>query len=244
MHLLNAWSVAAKGDSPTTTGLEISPTMNIVHGSPVSVVTTVAPTSGSGRPTGSVSLYANGVAIASVQLSNGSWSGNISTLPGGEYQVTANYSGDTNYAASVSPQVLVYVTPEPSITTVSAIAKDAQAGNPLAITSIPYGSNVILSATVKAQSGVGLPTNYVSFSVGSNQWTGLPVQGGYSAYTVTTLSPGAYSATASYLGDQGIAPSTSTTPAQFTVVAANTAVALTAFSPPGPFCGRPTALNM
>ena len=227
-NLLNAWSVAAKGVSPTTTGLAISPTSDIVHGSPVSVKTTVAPTSGSGTPTGSVSLFANGVAIATMQLSNGSWSGSISALPGGQYEVTANYSGDSSYAASVSPQVLVYVTPEPSITTVSAIARDAQAGNPLAITSIPYGSNVILGATVKAQSGVGSPTNSVTFSVGSNQWITLPMQGGYSAYTVTTLSPGAYSATASYMGDQGIAPSTSTTPAQFTVVAANTAVTLTA----------------
>ena len=225
-NLVNAWSVAPKGNSPSTTSLQISPTSAIVHGSQVSVSITVAPTSGSGTPSGSVSLVANGVGVATVQLSNGSWSGNIAALPGGDYQVTAQYSGDATYAGSTSPQVHVDVTPEPSTTTVSVTAKDAQLGNSLALTSVPYGSNVIMNATVKGQSGIGFPNNAVSFSVGGNQYTGLMDTAGHSAFTVTTLPPGGYSLTASYFGDASFAQSTSATPAQFTIVPAATAVSL------------------
>jgi len=225
-NLVNAWSVAPKGNAATTTSLQISPEWGIVHGSQVSVAITVAPTSGSGTPTGSVSLVANGASVATVQLSGGSWSGKIAALPGGDYQVTAQYSGDASYAASTSPQVHIDITPEPSTTTISLTAKDAQFGNLLAATSIPYGSNVILSATVKGQSGIGFPTNYVSFTVGSNQYIGLMDTAGHSAYTVTTLAPGGYSATATYGGDSSFAQSASAVPAQFTIVPASTTVSL------------------
>ena len=225
-NLVNTWSESPQGTAPTTARLQISPAWGIVHGSPVTASITVAPASGSGSPSGSVSLTVNGAAIATAQLSNGSWSGPIATLPGGDYQVTAQYSGDGSYAQSISPQVHVDVNPEPSTTTVSVTARDAQMGNPLVLSAIPYGSNVILNAMVKGKSGIGSPVNAVSFTVGGDQFIGLMDPAGRSAYAVTTLPPGGYSATAAYMGDASFAQSTSAVAAQFTVVQASTAVVL------------------
>lgn len=233
-NLVNSWNVPSKGNSPSTTSLQISPTSGIVHGSPVSVSITVAPTSGSGTPTGSVSLVANGAGVATGQLSSRSWSGNIASLPGGNYQVTAQYSGDSTLAASTSAPMDVSVSPEPSTTTVSVSATDAQVGNPLPVSAIPYGSNVILSGTVKGQFGLQSPASssaYMTFTAGGSSYAGLVNSVGYSAYPITTLSLGAYSATATYQGDFNLASSTSSTPAQFTIVPASTAITLSSGTP-------------
>ena len=233
-NLVNAWPEAAKGNSPSTTTLQISPAWGIVHGSPVSVSITVEPATGSGTPTGSVRVVANGGVVATEPLSHGSWSGQIATLPGGDVEVTAQYSGDASYASSTSAPVRVNVSPEPSITTVSVKASDVQLGSPLPIAAIPYGSNVILNATVRGQSGSSAREGlwaYMFFSMGGDSYGALVDTSGNSAYPITTLSPGAYSVTATYQGDLNFASSTSSSAAQFTVVPASTAVSLTASTP-------------
>ncbi len=233
-NLVNGWDVPAKGNSPSTTTLQISPTAG-THGSPLSVIVTVVPSSGSGSPTGSVSLLASGVAVATVQLSNGSWSGGVASLPGGNYPVTAQYSGDSSFASSTSSPVNINVSPEPSITTISVSARDAQQANPLAITSIPYGSNLLLSATIRGQSGIGVPVanSGISFTIapGGTDYMGNLGPAGYSNLTITTVTPGVYTAFAYFYGDTNFASSTSAASTTFTVVPANTVVTLSAGVP-------------
>lgn len=226
-NLVNGWSVPSKGNSPSTASLSFSPT-TIQHGSSATVGITVKPTSGSGTPTGSVRLVANGTAAGTMQLVNGSYSGRFAALPGGAYQITAQYAGDGTYAASTSTPVTVDVTPEPSSTTISVTAKDAQLGTPLPLSSIPYGSNLIMGATVKGQSGIGVPvvTSGVMFTVGAHGGSSMLDPAGNASYALTTLSPGTYTATATFNGDPSFAPSTSAASPSFTVVTAITAVSI------------------
>jgi len=105
-NLVNHWGSTTF--SATATTLAISP-VSIQAGSPASVSVTVAPKSGSGQPTGSVSLTSStGGALGTLPLSNGAALGNV-VFPAGSYTVTAHYSGDANYAPSDSAPVAVTV---------------------------------------------------------------------------------------------------------------------------------------
>src|SRR5271157_5748779 len=120
----------------TTSALtNLSPT-TVTHGLPVSFTINVAPGSGSGTPTGDVSLIAqagnsssNSTGIGSFTLSNGSFSGTTNMLPGGKYGVTAHYAGNGTYGASDStPPVQVTVSPEGSQTHVALLTFDPTTG--------------------------------------------------------------------------------------------------------------------
>ena len=149
--------------APTATTLtNLFPT-TLTHGQPVSFTINVAPGSGSGTPTGNVSLIAqagsspsNSTGIGSFPLSKGSFSGTTNMLPGGTYGVTAHYAGDGTYGASDStPPIQVTVNPENSQTHVAFLEFDPVTGletNPNA-TSVPYGSLYILRADVTNGSG-------------------------------------------------------------------------------------------
>jgi Bacterial Ig-like domain (group 3) len=106
--------------TPTTTTLALSPVTNITHGSSVNVTISVSPSSGTGHPSGSVSLLAaNSINQTAADLFTLSGTSTVASstnnLPGGgPYSVTAQYSGDATYAASDSGPVSVIVTPEPS----------------------------------------------------------------------------------------------------------------------------------
>ncbi len=100
---------AAACDSSVTT-LAISPT-TIAAGSTASVTVTVAAGSGySGTPSGTVALVsgATHATIATLTLSAGHASGAVA-FPAGSYNVTANYSGDPNFAVSSSAAVAMTV---------------------------------------------------------------------------------------------------------------------------------------
>jgi hypothetical protein len=149
--------------APTTTTLtNVSPT-TLSHGQPVSFTVNVAPGTGSGTPTGDVSLIAqtgtspsNNTGIGSFALSKGNFTGTTNMLPGGSYGVTAHYAGDGTYGSSDStPPVQVTVSPESSQTHLAMLEFDPVTGletNPNA-TSFPYGSLYILRADVTNSSG-------------------------------------------------------------------------------------------
>jgi hypothetical protein len=87
--------------------LSLNPaTVNAGSGGPVAMMVTVAPTSGSGTPTGSVDFYLDGVGIRQppAVLSNGTatFSYNPSTLAAGTHSITAGYLGDSTFGPSLS----------------------------------------------------------------------------------------------------------------------------------------------
>lgn len=220
-NLVNNWNSVSF--QPTVSTLSLNPTVQVGHGSAVNVNITVALKTGTGTPTGLVSLLTStGIQAGTFTLANGSVSATTGSLPGGSYTVSAHYAGDGTYGASdSSPGVPVTVTPEPSTTTVQAFTLD-QNGNSTPFTTGPYGGSVVfLRATAAGQSGQGTPTGTVNFTETLNGTTtnlaGDPYSLNNAGYVMTPLpgyyyqffTPGMYSFAANYSGDASFNPSTS-----------------------------------
>ena len=226
-NLVNAWESVTF--NPTATSLAINPVV-LKHGSAVNVQIAVTPQSGSGIPTGDVSLIAsNGPGAGRLSLSNGSVSSTTSSLAGGIYNVTAHYAGDGTFAPSDSAPVPVSISPETSTTTAGAIA--VLVPNAFYSGGIYGKDSVAFSARVASHSGQGIPTGVVTFTE-----NGAPVAGGAAspintegqALTTNTsivLPPGQHSIVATYAGDASFLPSLSS-PALITITQAPTAISV------------------
>jgi Bacterial Ig-like domain (group 3) len=168
-NLLASWNTVTF--NPTTTTLGLTPATAMPHGQPVTVNITVAPNTGTGKPSGDVSLLALAAAGAPTEQAVGGFTlnaaGRVSQssglLPGGTYDVIAHYAGDATYAPSDSNPVQVSVTAESSTTTETIFAFD-QNGNSVPLTSVPFGSFVYVRADVRGTSGEGTPTGTVTFT--------------------------------------------------------------------------------
>lgn len=234
-NLVNKWNSVSF--QPTVSTLSLSPTTQIIHGSPVNLTVAVTPKTGTGTPSGLVSLLTStGPAAGTFALANGSVSATTGLLPGGSYTVSAHYAGDGTYAASDStPGVPVTVSAEPSITTVQAYTVD-QNGNEIPFTTGPYGGNTVyLRTNVAGKSGKGVATGTVNLTqTVSGTISGLPggtalalnsegcaVLVGYSISPYPFLSPATYSIGANYSGDASFDPGTST-PVTLTITPAQT----------------------
>jgi subtilase family serine protease len=180
-NLVSAWSAATYSGS-TTTLTSLSPA-SLVHGEAVSVSATVAAQSGSGTPTGSVALMAAPAGkIAGVDdfvLNHGVASGTTTLLPGGTYNVTAHYPGDSNFGASDSAPVQVTVGKENSQTKATLMAYPSASNGFYSTNTIPYGSIFFLRSDVSGTTGtacapnpqqtqVPCPTGNVSFTNNGN----------------------------------------------------------------------------
>jgi len=222
-NLVNHWSNIAF--TPTKTTLDLNGgigTVTAVHGTAISAVVDV--TASSGSPTGDVTLTGtteNG-SIYLGSLQSGAVSGQVSSLPGGSYSVTAHYAGDTQFAPSDSTAVSVNVSTEPSTTKVTILNYDRSTGAfgaPPA--SVPYGSLLLLRADVKGQSGYGEATGSATLSDGSNSLGqfALNAQGYTEDIPNDLLLGGSHVVKASYGGDASFNASNGTanitvTPAQ------------------------------
>ncbi len=213
--------------TPTTTALTLGATTS-TFGQPVNLAVTVAPTTGSGTPTGSVALItdaATGSGAGTVTLTNGAYNGTISSLPGGSYHVSARYAGDTTFATSNSASAAITVSPATSSTKLSFSASDALTGATFA-SSIPYGSVLTAAATVTGVSGQAAPSGNVSFNNGSTLLaTKISDATGGASYNSSGYAIGSYSWTASFAGNGNYNASVSPASA-FTVTPANTTVHL------------------
>jgi hypothetical protein len=222
----------------TTTTLTLNPTTGITHGTNenVTVAVNVAPITGTGVPSGDVSLIAtladgSTLGLDQFTLSNGSISGvKTQSLPGGTYKVYAHYTGDGTNAPSDSSSVQVTVGKESSQTFIVVPSFDAQgnltSGN---ANSVVYGSNYIVrmyvsnSSAVASTTGPPSPTCETVNSVTCPSGTvtlsanGSPVDGGtftlnnigYTRDIAPTLTGGTYSLVAKYSGDNSYTASTS-----------------------------------
>ena len=184
---------AQPGPGATTTALSLSPT-STNFGQSVTLTATVTPGS-AGTPTGTVSFF-NGTTLLGtpVALTGGVATLTTTTLPIGSDVITAQYSGDTNYAGSTSAYEVETVAGA-AVTTTALV---------LSPTSSNLGQNVTLTATVKAAVGsTGAPTGTVSFYYGLTQ-LGTPVAvaaNGTASMATTKLPAGSDVLTAQYSGD-------------------------------------------
>ena len=226
--------------TPTATALSISTPPPFTHGQSVSVSITVAPTAGSGTPTGDVSLIGQtggagrGLDVFTLN-SNGAVNQSTSSLAGGTYNLFAHYAGDGTFAGSDSAPVSVTVTPEPSKTLLSLVTFDPTTGqiSNANATTTPYGSPYILRIDVGNSaltlsslcSPLTCPTGSINLSS-----DGMPLDAG--TYKLNSkgiaedlaiqLSGGAHNLQAQYSGDSSYQASAGTS--MLTITPAPTSV--------------------
>ena len=213
-QLVNNWNTIPF--APTSTTLQVTPP-TAVHGTNVTVTAKVAPSSGSGTPTGAVSLLTTSTlpsneSQTAVSLNGGSGSSSLNYLPGGTYQITAQYGGDSAFAGSTSPPQTLTVTPEKSTLTLNL-----QGSGGVGEAYLTYGVPVILSAqpvgvNSPAASTDGAATGSIAFTLdGVAAMAPLNV-GGIASWTAPLLSVGTHKVSASYSGDASF--QSSSAPAQ------------------------------
>jgi len=200
--------------TPSTTTLTPSQT-TFQHGAPITL--TIAVSGNGGTPSGDVGLVttasaASNTSVGELTLTAGAASETINTLPGGQYDLTAKYTGDTKFAPSNSTPIQLNVTPENSTVSVYGTAWSNGANAFVPITNggtYPYGTYFALNAQPQSQQGTsdGLATGAVAFtdSVGGSTVSSGPVNisrlGVAEWIPPNSLPPGANSLTVSYPGD-------------------------------------------
>ena len=253
-NLVNNWT-SNFAPSTTTLALSTNPVTNpitLTHGQPIDF--TINVTSGSGTPTGDVSLIAqagssssNVTGIGPFTLSGGSVSSSTNMLPGGSYNVTAHYAGNGTYGASDStPGIPVTVSKESSLTQVRLVTLSATSPPVYNVTTLPYGSAYYLRTDVTNSSGqlcASPTTGLISYPCPTGALTVTPapteqnppsgtVPGsyvlnsqGYAEDQPIQQPPGTYNSVATYAGDNSYTGSTSS-PLPITITQAPTTSAI------------------
>jgi trimeric autotransporter adhesin len=227
---------------PSKTTLSITPAA-FAHGTTVSVKATAIPASGTGTLTGNIVLNstdaqagANGLDV--LTLSGGTVTSPIDNLPGGTYQVIANYSGNASYGPSASAPIQVTVTPE-----ADALNTSGWVLNPVddyiyplvAGMSIPYGSQVYVDAQpvgvneAKSTLVQSAPaTGAVSFTDKVSTTTRTtPValnSMGVAEWSSAALAVGSHTISAAYAGDGSYSASSAAAEAALTVFKGTTTI--------------------
>ena len=160
-----------------------------------SVTFTVNVTGSGGTATGNV-IFVNSVSgiLATVALVAGSASYSTSALTVASHTITANFSGDFNYATGSNSLVQV-VNLKPPTTTVILSSQ-----NPLIV-----GHGVTFSITVSGVGGPPTGTVTLTDSLPGFPNPVLPLVSGATSYPTSSLSMGNHTITATYSGDPGFA---------------------------------------
>jgi len=237
--------------APTETSLQLSST-SFAHGTAVTLNVNVEASSGGEKPQGGISILTNSPLPASQSVdfltlgSNSSATASINSLPGGTYQVWADYGGDGLHASSNSTPLSVTVTPEASSINISAWSTYSQAFNPSVgctpivgeyETPVASGSSISLGTplwlTVQPRgsaSSLTTATGSATFTLdGQSASVPLNVSGIATWIAPMTASVGTHTVTASYSGDASYGTSTSS-PFTYTVQQNNSPFVLMNYS--------------
>ncbi|HLZ42538.1 MAG TPA: Ig-like domain repeat protein [Candidatus Sulfotelmatobacter sp.] len=245
-NLVTKWSSVTLLPSVTTLS-SLTPT-TLTHGQSVSIKASVAPQSGTGTPTGQISLLGgpsnSTQPIGAFTLSSGSTSGSTEMLPGGSYSVTAHYPGDATYALSDSAPISVTVNPESSQQQVFLVTFDSN-GNVVNsdTTTALYGSPYLLRVNVENAAGkmcapfsssgaTACPTGTVTLTNNGNTLdagTYTLNSYGYTEDLAVQLPGGSNPVTAAYAGDNSFNASSITT--SITITPAPTTVSAPVIPP-------------
>jgi hypothetical protein len=236
--LVNDWnSITFK---PTATTMQVTPA-SAQHGDAISFSVTVKASSGGKTPQGSVTILNNSPAPLSAGKgvftidSKGTATGTLSDLPGGSYQVWAQYAGDGTYASSYSDPQMVTISPAASTLNIYGFGVPGQTLNPAAPCLLAPNQAVYEQATaggpwepspsgttfgadsqvapVAIVNGVwpsfGTGTGSVTFAVdGTPQATVALNSYGYAGWIPpTTFNAGTHTIGAAYSGDASYAAS-------------------------------------
>ncbi len=211
----------------TTSTVVVSTLNPSVYGGTVGFDVTITSAT-AGTITGTVTVYDGATSLGTVPVQAGGVADLFSaTFNVGANSITAQYSGDANYAASTSPAIVQNVTMASTATALSASSTSAAAG-----------TNVTFTATVTT-SGTSPIAGTVNFLDGGTMiGSGAVGAAGVATYSTTALAVGAHSITANYTGNADFNASTSsavavtiTSAGTFTLSANPAAVTVTAGTP-------------
>jgi pectin methylesterase-like acyl-CoA thioesterase len=194
----SAYVLTVTGATTTTTTTLSNPTTPITYGQPSSVTATVSSTSGT--PTGSVTLYLNGVSYSTKALSGGAATFTLTGLTVANYALTASYAGNSTYAASTTTaNTTVMVSPATLTVTGSCLARPFDTANTCSVsvsnsyqysdsaaTVFATGPTVTPSALRNSPAGTYNATPvYTLTTFGSTNYTVNPVVGQFSVDGLT-----------------------------------------------------------
>ncbi|MGO8934363.1 MAG: Ig-like domain repeat protein, partial [Terracidiphilus sp.] len=237
-NLVNNW--ASVKFAATATTMTPSST-SFAHGTAITISGAVT---GTGTPTGNVALMTDssepvqqGQGLAQTlngfvgtygtgtfALSSGSYTGSVSTLPGGTYHIWGQYGGDSKNAMSASaPPIEINVTAENSGIFFNAFSPSGTFTAPQSVsTAIDYGTQLDLSAQVAPSSQLSsfstcttscpiftIPTGTVTFTDSSTNINTAVVNAEGDAEYNAPFAVGAHTVTANYNGDNSYNKSTS-----------------------------------
>ncbi len=240
---VDAWNLIKNWSSvtfkPTWTSLGFSST-NFVHGTSVTVTSTVAPVSGSGTPTGTIALSTvDGVSRAGsfddIPLANGTASALIDNLPGGSYYVMATYSGDGTYGASSSSYTTINISPENDYILGSGWVQNPYDLNfyPLqAGITLPYGANLYLDAELfgvneHQPNQLAAATGSMTFTDSAGGSSTQPIEvNGIAEWANGNFAPGSHSISLNYPGDASYKSSAAANVFSFSILKGNTVLKL------------------
>jgi autotransporter-associated beta strand protein len=188
---------------------------------PFTITALVAPTSGSGIPTGSVIFSIDGTPQAPKSLVNGR-ADLFMAFDLGSHSIVAVYSGDSNFSSSTSAPLIQTIIKGSTTTSLSS------SNNPSV-----FGQATTFSAQVQQITPpTEVATGTVTFRDGPAVLGDVPVSGSgiTVTFTTSTLSAGPHLITATYNGNAFFDPSTSPTLTQ-TVKASTSTILLTTTSP-------------
>jgi len=189
-----AVSVVVSAAAKTATATSSSPSATqITTGQMFTLSISVAPKSGGGTPTGTVTLLDGQTQVAMPTLVAGAASFSSSTLAAGGHSFTVNYSGDANFAASSSAAVTVTVSAPAKINTSTSLSASA--------TQITAGASVTFSTRVAPLSGSSTPTGTVMFLDGQTQIGSATLAAGSAQFTTANLAAGTHAISVTYSGD-------------------------------------------
>jgi Bacterial Ig-like domain (group 3) len=190
----SALSVTVSAPTKTATTTSVSPSATqLTTAQTVTLNITVAPKTGNGIPTGSVTILDGQSQLAMPTLVAGAASFSTSTLAAGTHSITVNYSGDSNFAASTSALVSLTVAAPAKINTVTAISAS--------VTQITAGGSITFTATVMPQSGSGTATGTITFLDAQTQIGSAMLASGSAQFSSASLATGSHSISATYSGD-------------------------------------------
>jgi hypothetical protein len=186
------------GSTATTTSLSSSANPS-VYSQLVTFTVTVTATSGTGVPTGSVTLKSGTTTLGTATL-NGSGVATFatSTLAVGSASITAVYGGSTNFNTSTSQTLTQAVNQDGTTSTVTSSHNPSKHNQPLKFT-----------ASVSANApGTATPAGTVTFKDGSTTLAMSSLSSGKATFS-TSLSIGTHNITVVYGGSTSFATSTS-----------------------------------
>jgi hypothetical protein len=155
------------------------------YGQPVILTAAVQPSFG-GAATGSVSFFDGAISLGSVTPTNNSAVLSVSNLSLGAHSITARYQGDANTNGSSSAAVAQTVNAAATTTTVTSSLNPST-----------YGTNVTLSASIKAAFGTA-PSGQISFFDGTTLLGTINTATAPPQIGITYLTAGTHSITAQF----------------------------------------------